>query len=125
MAPPAMPGVQGSGIMAVNETVALALSVLVIGAATFLMRLSFIGLAGRYRLPPLVERALRYVPVAVLTALIVPDLLAHGGGLDLGLSNARLWAGVAAIVVAWRTRNVVATVAVGMGALWLLAAVMT
>jgi branched-subunit amino acid transport protein len=106
----------------VDQTLALAISVLAIGGATFLMRLSFIGLAGRYNLPPWGQRALRYVPVAVLAALVAPDLLAHAGTLDVGLSNARLWAGAAAILVAWRTRSVVATVAVGMGVLWLLAA---
>ncbi|MFI5271836.1 MAG: AzlD domain-containing protein [Ktedonobacterales bacterium] len=98
----------------------LALSVLTIGVATYAMRLSLIGLSARVSLPLLVRRALRYVPVAALTALVVPELIAPGGTLDVTLGNARLWAGVLAIVVAWRTRNVLLTIAVGMAALWLL-----
>lgn len=60
---------------------------------------------------PLVERALRYVAPAILAALVVPDVLAHGGRVDGG---PRLWAGVAAAVVAWRTRNTALTIVVGM-----------
>jgi branched-subunit amino acid transport protein len=101
---------------------ALAMGILCIGVATFLMRLSFVGVAARYRMPPMLERALRYVPPAVLVALIVPDLVAHSGGVDLSLGNARLWAGTLAILVAWRTRNIPLTLAVGMGTLWALTA---
>ena len=66
------------------------------------------------RLPAPVVRALRYVPVAALTALVVPDLLGGATGTGLLTRDPRLWAGVVAILVAWRTRNVLLTVAVGM-----------
>jgi branched-subunit amino acid transport protein len=101
---------------------ALAVGILCIGLATFVMRLSFVGLAVRYRLPPVIERALRYVPPAVLVALVVPDLVAHTGEVDLTLGNARLWAGTLAILVAWRTRNIPLTLVTGMVALWVLTA---
>jgi len=45
-----------------------------------------------------------------------------GGTLDLSLGNERLLAGLLAILVAWRTRNVLLAVAAGMIALWLLQA---
>jgi branched-subunit amino acid transport protein len=38
----------------------------------------------------------------------------------VSLGNARLVAGVLAILVAWRTRNIFLTILVGMGVLWLL-----
>lgn len=101
---------------------ALAVGICCIGLATFVMRLSFVGLAARYHLPAVLERALRYVPPAVLVALVVPDLVAHTGTVDLTLGNARLWAGTLAILVAWRTRNIPLTLATGMGALWALSA---
>jgi branched-subunit amino acid transport protein len=100
--------------------VAVAIAVLCIGVGTYLMRLSFIALSGRYELPPLVQRALRYVPPSVLTALIVPDLVGQGGAVSLSLGSARLVAGVVAIVVAWRSRNVFLTLIAGMVVLWLL-----
>lgn len=92
------------------------------GLITYGFRVSMI--VGQTELPSLIQRALRYVPFAVLTALFVPEMLfpAPNNTFDLSLDNARLLAGVLAIVVAFRTRNVLLTVGVGMIALWLLLA---
>jgi branched-subunit amino acid transport protein len=98
------------------------LTVLTMGLVTYAIRLSLIGGLGRVELPPFIRRALRYVPPAVLTAIIFPELLLPGGRFDLSLANARLLAGVLAALVAWRSRNVVLTVAAGMLVLWLLRA---
>lgn len=98
---------------------ALALSILLIGVLTYLMRVVFIG-PSTLTLPPRVERALRFVPPAALAALIVPDLVGHNGALVLTLANPRLIAGVVALLVAWRTRNIAATLIIGMGLFWLL-----
>jgi branched-subunit amino acid transport protein len=98
------------------------LLLLAMGLVTFAIRLSLIGGLGRFELPPLVRRALRFVPPAVLTAIIFPELLMPSGALDLSLTNDRLLAGLLAVLVALRTRNVVFTVAIGMLALWLLQA---
>jgi branched-subunit amino acid transport protein len=78
-----------------------------------LTRLSFIFLFGRREMPAALGRALRFVPPAVLSAIIFPQLLLPAGNLDLSLGNDRLLAGLAATLVAWRTRNVLATIAVG------------
>lgn len=101
-------------------TTALWLTILAIGVLTFGIRLSFIALTDRIALPPFALRVLRFVPVAVLTAIIVPELVLPSGTLDLSLNNARLIAGALAVVVAWRTRNIALTLVVGMVALWLL-----
>jgi branched-subunit amino acid transport protein len=90
---------------------------------TYLMRLSFIGLSGRYHLPPLAERALRYVPPAALTALVVPDLVGHVGLGSAG--DARLGAGLLAILIAWRARSIFLTLTLGLATLWLLTAVLS
>ena len=104
---------------------ALLLAIVCIGLVTYGLRLSLIGLAGRVSLPTQAARALRYVPVAALTALVVPDLLGGAAGMGMVTHNPRLWAGVVAVLVAWRTRNVLLTVAAGMGVLWLLQWVMS
>jgi len=93
------------------------------GIVTYAIRLSLIVLIGRVDVPPLIQKALRFVPPAVLSAIIFPELLRPGGALDLSLGNVRLLAGVLAAGVAWRTKNVLLTIAVGMVALWVLQAV--
>ena len=92
----------------------------VAGLVTFGIRLSFIALLGRVEVPPLLTRALRFVPAAVLSAIIVPELVVRGGAPDLSPLNPRLLAGLLAAAVAWRTRSVVVTIAAGMVALWVL-----
>lgn len=91
-----------------------------LGLLTFLTRLSFIGLFQRWQPPDLVRRALRYVPVAALTAIIVPEMLMPDGVLNLNPLNPRLLAGLLAIFVAVRTRSVAWTIAAGMLVFWLL-----
>lgn len=89
------------------------------GSVTYLIRLSFIIAWGRLAMPDLVRRALRYVPTAVLSAIILPEMLRPGGGpLDVSPGNARLIAGAIAALVAWRTRNILLTIAIGMAVLW-------
>jgi len=90
------------------------------GALTFGMRLSFIYLFGRFEIPALVKQALRFVPPAVLSAIIAPALFMPNDTLDLSWSNYRLLAGVVAILVAWRTKNTLLTIVAGMAALLVL-----
>ena len=84
------------------------------------MRYSFIYLLGRFEIPETLRRALRFVPPAVLTALVVPELFIRSGQIDLSLSNFRLLAGSAAIFVAWKTKNTFLTILAGMVALLVL-----
>lgn len=102
--------------------VQLWLVLLGMGVITFLLRLSLLGLSERWRLPPLLEHALRFVPPAVLSALVAPALFYRQGTLDLSLGNDRLLAGALAAFIAWRTKNILLTIASGMAALWLLRA---
>ena len=83
----------------------------------FALRASFLLAADRLRLPPLLRRALTYVPPAVLAAIVAPAL-AQPSGTALGPIDVRLVAGLAAGLVAWRTHAIVATFAVGMLVLW-------
>lgn len=98
------------------------LIILAAAALTFAIRFSFIGLQGRHEFPIGVKRALRFVPASVLAAIVWPAIVAPDHQLDLSLDNARIIAAILAAIVAWRTRNILATLAVGMSALWLLQA---
>jgi len=92
------------------------------GLITFGMRFSFIYLFGKFHIPETLRRALHYVPPAVLSAIVLPELLrpepAHV--LDISLGNSRLLAGVIAIIVAWYTKNTLLTILAGMIVLLLL-----
>ena len=93
--------------------------ILAVSATTFLTRAGFI-LLSRRPLPEAIKFALTLVPVAVLSAFVTPDLLLKGE--QAGMLNPRLIAGLVAAGVAWRTRNVLLTLFVGMGLLALLTA---
>jgi len=91
----------------------------VIGMAlvTYALRASFMVLPPHVDTPPLLRRALRYVPAAVLTAIWAPEVALSPG-------YEQLAAAVVAIAVAWRWRLTFATIVAGLAALhlfhWLL-----
>ncbi|MFJ3485961.1 AzlD domain-containing protein [Pseudomonas sp. NPDC090202] len=93
---------------------------LAIGLGTFVLRLSFVELYGQLRIPPLLRRALMYVPASVLAALMLPAVVYPGGHGAFTLSNPQIPAAIVAAAVAWRTRNTTLTLAAGMGVLWAL-----
>jgi branched-subunit amino acid transport protein len=87
---------------------------------TFLLRTSFLLLPPEVGTPPLLRRALRFVPAAVLTAVWAPELFTYQGALYLSPANERLLAGGLAILVAWRLRSTLATILAGLAALHVL-----
>jgi len=106
-----------------NTPLAIGLIILGMGIVTYAIRLLPMMLLGRVEGRPLMRQALRFVPPAVLSALIFPELLLPGGILDLSPGNPRLLAGTLAAFIAWRTKNALLAIAVGMGALWVLQSV--
>ena len=100
------------------STTLLLLTMAVCGLVTFLIRLSFFAFGHHLPDDPRIEAVLRYVPPAILGALIAPEIFTGANGLLLTPDNPRLWAGLSALLVAWLTRSVLATIAAGMAALW-------
>ncbi len=96
------------------------LMIAAMGAVTYLSRIAGFALVRAFGVPPLLARWLTYVPVGILTALIVPALLIRDGQLHVGLDNHYLVAGVIAAVVAYKTRNVLITVGIGLTAIFAL-----
>jgi branched-subunit amino acid transport protein len=90
---------------------------------TFIPRYGVLALLGRVELPKPVFRALRFVPPAVLSAIILPDILIKDDRLYVTPSNSYLIGGIVAGLVAWRTRNLLLTIVIGMLALWVWRAV--
>lgn len=90
------------------------------GIITFALRLSLIIGVNRVNLPAPLELSLKYAAPAVLSAIIFTEVAAPGGQLNLSLTNWRLIAGIVAVLVAWRTKNVLVTIAAGMIVFWFL-----
>jgi len=90
------------------------------GLITFGMRFSLIYLFGRFHVPEALRKALHYVPPAVLSAIIFPELFIRNETLNLSLDNYRLMAGLVAVLVAWFTKSILITILAGMLALFLL-----
>jgi len=95
--------------------------ILAVGAINYASRLSFIAFFARRSMPPLLARALRYVPPAMLMALIVPMVVTPVPGIEA--TDPRIPAALVAGVVAWWTRSQLKTMFAGMVSLWLLQAV--
>jgi branched-subunit amino acid transport protein len=89
-----------------------------VGATNYVARLSFIALLARRSVPPLAARALRYVAVAMLAALVVPAVLATPAGPSLW-PNPKPLAALVAGTVAFFTRSTSGTLVAGMATLWL------
>lgn len=94
--------------------------IVAMGAVTYLPRALPLAVLAQIKIPEGFIRWLRLVPVAVLAALLTPELLLNGGGFDLSLQNHYLLAAVPCFLVAVKTKNLLLTVGVGLGAAILL-----
>ena len=95
--------------------------VAIVGVLNYLSRLSFIALFARRHVPALLVRAFRYVPAAMLTALVLPMIVA-GPGEATWAALPKMLASVIAGVVAFRTQSTMKTLGAGMLSLWLVQA---
>ncbi|MFO7921316.1 MAG: AzlD domain-containing protein [Nioella sp.] len=103
------------------DTATIWMVIALLGIGTLAIRWSFLGLLGNRELPDWALRHLRYTAVAILPALITPRVLwpeATGGEID----PARIAAALLALAVGYVSRNALATIAAGLGALLLLQA---
>jgi branched-subunit amino acid transport protein len=86
---------------------------------TFGVRYPVLAIVSRIRLPEIINQGLKYIPPAVLMAIITPVVLNPENGAALSLRNPPLGAGLVATLVAWRTKNLLLTITIGMAAFWL------
>ena len=90
----------------------------VVAVALLVIKGLFLSFVPFGKIPPFFERSFRYIPPAVLAALIAPSVLYAKGPAGLEISPARLIAGIAAFAVAMKTRNILVAIATGMTLLW-------
>ncbi|NLE46582.1 MAG: AzlD domain-containing protein [Chloroflexi bacterium] len=82
---------------------------------TYVPRLMPLWVLTSRSLPNVVIAWLRYVPVAVLAAMLWPVLVIQNDHVDLSLNNIFLWAAIPTLLIAWKTRSLFGSVIVGMG----------
>ncbi len=90
------------------------LLILGMAIATFAIRYVMFAASSRIKLSPVLLNALRYVPPVVLSAIVVPEVLIKDGVISVGYMNARLVGAIAAIAIAYFTRNLLLTIVIGM-----------
>jgi branched-subunit amino acid transport protein len=81
---------------------------------TYLPRVLPAWFFSEHPLPPLAIAWLRYVPVAVLSAMLLPSLILVRERISLAPDNLFLWAAIPTFYLAWKTRSLFAAVLVGM-----------
>lgn len=89
------------------------LTILGMQTVTYVPRLVPMLLFSSRQLPALVIAWLRYVPVAVLAAMLLPSLLLVEQGISLAPDNLFLWGAVPTLLVAWKTRSLFGSVLCG------------
>jgi branched-subunit amino acid transport protein len=88
-------------------------------AVTFGVRYFLFALADRVRLAPWIEASLKFIPPAVLTAIILPAVLLPNGDWQVSWSNPYLVAAVFATAAGILTRNLLATIGIGLSAFFI------
>lgn len=92
----------------------LLLAVLLASAVTLALKTGPITLLAGDNLPPLLRKWLDFVPVAVMAALVGPDVFFYEGKFDISTSNLFLLVSIPTLFVAWLTRNYFVTIAIGL-----------
>ena len=74
-------------------------------AVTYATRVGLIGVAKQFELHPLLRRALDYVPVSILAALVFPAVFAPSGHIESPVTNVYVWAACLTAAVLLTTKR--------------------
>ncbi|MCB5161828.1 AzlD domain-containing protein [Marinomonas algarum] len=96
--------------MSVSESIFIIIGMFIV---TFGVRFVLFARAHKVVMPPFIEKALKFVPVAVLTAIITPMIFLQDQALYLSLFNPWLLGALASFLVGiWRQQQLL-TILVG------------
>ena len=88
--------------------------IIICGVITFLIRfIPMSGLISR-ELSPFTKNSFKYIPLAVLTPIIVNDLSIIENNTLFIIENYKLYVSLISIIVAIITNNILATISIGM-----------
>ena len=88
--------------------------ILSMGALTFLPRYLPFILAGKVSISPVISQALSFVPIAVLTVIVVQTGFFRDGELAFNIQNHQLIASLFAFLVAVTFRHMFLTITIGL-----------
>ena len=89
------------------------------GSVTYIPRWFPIFFLSRRQLPQWFSEWLDLIPVAILSALVFPELVTGGNPRHLGLSQPPLWGALPTFLFALKTKSLGGTVVVGMLLFWM------
>lgn len=81
---------------------------------TFGIRFIMFAFAGKITFPIWMQQSLRFVPPAVLTAIIVPSVVMPTGTIDFSVDNVYLLAAIISVVISLVTKSLLKTIFFGM-----------
>jgi branched-subunit amino acid transport protein len=81
---------------------------------TYLPRLLPVLFLSSRSLPPILAAWLRYIPVSVMAAMVMPTLVLQDQQIAIGRDNIFFWAAFPTLLVAWKTKSLFGSVVVGM-----------
>ncbi len=85
-------------------------------AVTFGIRYFLFALSDRIRMASWIEASLKFIPPAVLTAITLPAVLLPKGDWHLSFANPYLVSALVTTAAGILTRNLLATIAIGLAA---------
>ncbi|MFY9174649.1 MAG: AzlD domain-containing protein [Peptococcia bacterium] len=83
-------------------------------AVTALPRILPLLILSKITIPPLILRWLRFIPVAVLSALLAPEIFHPSGSWNFSPLNPYLLSALACFIVVFKTKNIFMTIFTGM-----------
>lgn len=95
------------------------LLVLGMGIVTYLPRWIPLVLLSHRQLPQWLSQWLDFIPVAVLSALILPAVVTTGDPRHLDVFQPGLLVSIPVFIFAWKTRSLAGTVIIGMALFWI------
>lgn len=84
-------------------------------AVSVVTRSFFLMIPRDVQVPSWLDKALRYAPLAALSAVVTPDILLRDGVLLTSWRDARLWGAAAALVYSFWKKDMLGMILVGMG----------
>lgn len=91
-----------------------------LAAGTIAIRLSLIAASSKIKISDRTKEIFSFIPAAILPAFIAPAVYFHQGHVDWMAGKERLVVMVFATAVSYYTRSTLATIAFGLGSLYLL-----
>jgi len=97
---------------------------IITGFLNFAMRISMFSGLFKGEITPSLRSILRFVPIAVLSAVIAAAVFIDTADSAISLHIPKVLAATIAAIIAWFTQSVIATITVGLAAIWIIGALL-